>query len=365
MARPDAVIDRLHVMVCTVPTEEPESDGTLCWDATTVVIVHADGGGRSGLGYSYGHAAAGRVVTDDLAPVVTGRDVMDVSAAWQAMRSAVRNIGNRGIAAHAIAAVDGALWDLKARLLDVALVDLFGAAHDTVPIYGSGGFTSYDVDQLTAQLRGWLADGIPRVKMKVGTDPHADIERVHAARHAIGPGAELYVDANGAYDRKQALEKATGFADAGVTWYEEPVSSDDREGLRLLRDRVPAGMEIAAGEYGYTIAHFRDLLQAGAVDVLQADATRCAGITGFLQVGALCEAHNVPLSAHTAPALHLHPCAALQPTRHIEWFHDHVRIERELFDGAPQPEQGHLRPDRSRPGMGLQLRPDAANRYAA
>jgi L-alanine-DL-glutamate epimerase-like enolase superfamily enzyme len=265
----------------------------------------------------------------------------------------------------AIAAVDAALWDLKARLLEVPLVTLLGAAQDAVPVYGSGGFTSYSIDRLQRQLAGWVERGISRVKMKVGRAPEDDDERVRKAREAIGRDAALFVDANGAYSRKQALMHAEAFASAGVSWFEEPVSSDDLEGLRLVSDRAPAGMDIAAGEYGYDLYYFRRMLDARAVDVLQADATRCAGITGFLQVGALCDAYNMPLSAHTASALHVHPCCALARVRHVEHFYDHERIEQLFFDGAPQPVHGTLRPDLSRPGFGFELKRADAGRYAA
>jgi L-alanine-DL-glutamate epimerase-like enolase superfamily enzyme len=295
---------------------------------------------------------------------VQGRDVMAVSGAWTAMLRAVRNLGRTGVAAMAIAAVDSALWDLKARLLGVPLVTLIGAVRNGVAVYGSGGFTSYSLAQLQAQLGEWVAQGIPRVKMKIGRQPAADVDRVRAARAAIGAAAELFVDANGAYHRKQALGFAEAFAEYGVNWFEEPVSSDDLEGLRLLRDRAPAGMDIAAGEYGYDLLYFRRMLEAGAVDVLQADATRCAGISGFLRVGALCEARGLPLSAHTAPSLHVHPCCALPAVRHVEYFHDHVRIEQLFFDGALTPMDGALGPDCSRPGMGLELKRSDAQRYA-
>lgn len=220
------------------------------------------------------------------------------------------------------------------------------------------------MDELRAQLGGWVERGISRVKMKVGRDPAADPERVRAARDAIGPDAELFVDANGAFDRKRALAFAERVAGLGVSWFEEPVSSDDLRGLRLLRDRAPAGMEITAGEYGYDLFYFRRMLDAGAVDVLQADATRCAGITGFLKAAVLCEARSVPLSAHTAPSLHAHPCCAAGPARHLEFFYDHVCIERMLFDGALEPRDGSLRPDRSRPGMGIELKRADAARFA-
>jgi L-alanine-DL-glutamate epimerase-like enolase superfamily enzyme len=288
---------------------------------------------------------------------------MDVPGAWEAMVRAVRNQGRPGVCSMAIAAVDAALWDLKAKLLDLSLVALLGAVRDAVPVYGSGGFTTYPVARLQEQLGGWVADGIGMVKMKIGTRPEADLDRVRAARAAIGPAAQLFVDANGAYARKQALAFAEAFAELGVSWFEEPVSSDDLAGLRLLRDRAPAGMEIAAGEYGFDLWYFRRMLEAEAVDVLQADASRCAGITGFLRVNALCEARSLPLSAHTSPSLHVHPCCALPQLRHLEYFYDHARIERMLFDGALQPIDGALRPDRSRPGLGLVFKRQDAERW--
>jgi L-alanine-DL-glutamate epimerase-like enolase superfamily enzyme len=361
--KPAAPIDRVEVRVYRVPTEEPETDGTLAWDATTMVLVQVRAAGQRGLGYTYAHEAAAVLIERLLADVVAGRDAMDVAGAWQAMVRAIRNLGRPGISSMAISAVDIALWDLKARLLDVPLDGLLGRVRQRVPIYGSGGFTSYGIERLQEQLGGWASDGIRQVKMKVGTDPARDIARVAAARTAIGEATGLFVDANGAYDRKAAAAFAVAFAEHGVSWFEEPVSSDDRAGLRLLRDRAPPGMEISAGEYGFCDADFRDLLDAGCVDVLQADATRCGGITGFMGAAELCRFHRVPLSAHTAPSVHLHAGCAAAALRHLEFFHDHVRIERLFFDGFVEPVRGDLCPDPARPGLGIELREQAAQRY--
>ncbi len=354
----------LDVAAYTIPTDEPESDGTAEWDSTTIVVVHAHGGGETGLGYTYGNVASGTVVESVLRDVVVGRDAMAVGACWEAMGRACRNLGRPGVASMAIAAVDTALWDLKARILGLPLVTLLGAVRDEVPVYGSGGFTSYTDARLADQLGGWAAQGIPRVKMKVGREPGRDVERVAVARGAIGPATELYVDANGALSRKRALRFAEQCVEHGVSWFEEPVSSDDLEGLRLVRDRAPAGIDVAAGEYGYMLPYFEAMLAAGAVDCLQADVTRCEGITGFLKVAALCEARSLELSAHCGPAIHLHPCCAAPSLRHLEYFHDHVRIERRLFDGVPEPVDGALHPDLSHPGNGLELRRADADRYA-
>jgi L-alanine-DL-glutamate epimerase-like enolase superfamily enzyme len=355
-------IERLDVSAYTVPSDFPESDGTITWNKTMMVLVEATAGGKHSVGYSYADTATARLINELLKDIVVGQDAMAVPGIWKQMVHATRNLGRPGICSMAIAAVDASLWDLKARLLDLPLVTLLGQVRESAPIYGSGGFTSYSREQLQRQLGEWVAGGIPRVKMKIGRHPGADPARVANAREAIGPDTELFVDANGAYSRKEAL--AGIFATrSGVTWFEEPVSSDDLEGLRLIRDRAPAGMDIAAGEYGYDLWYFRHMLEAGAVDVLQADATRCAGITGFMRVDALVEAHSMQLSSHCGPSLHVHPCCAVNNFRHMEYFHDHVRIEHMVFDGVLTPRNGALYPDLSRPGMGLEFKHADAEKY--
>lgn len=358
-----APIETVQARAYTVPTDAPEADGTLTWDETTIVIAHVTAGDFEGIGYTYSHAAAGKLINTRLAKEVRGMDALSVPRVWQRMVERTRNIGRPGITSAAIAAVDTAVWDLKAKLMGLPLVTLFGAVRDEMPVYGSGGFTSYSDKQLQDQLSAWVAQGIRRVKMKVGSDPEADRERVRLARAAVGPDVELFVDANGAYECKQALAQAEIFGRYGVRWFEEPVTSDDLDGLRLLRQRCPPGMQIAAGEYGDRLAYFRNMLLADAVDAVQVDATRCAGFTEFMRIAALVQAWKLPLSAHTAPSIHLHACCALPTACHIEYFHDHVRIEHMFFDGAADARHGVLRPDLSRPGLGLTLREDVARHF--
>jgi L-alanine-DL-glutamate epimerase-like enolase superfamily enzyme len=357
-------VDGLTVSTYRIPTDVPtESDGTYTWSATTLVLVEAQGGGITGIGYTYADDATARLIHSTLARVACGMDVMQNGKIWTALVAAVRNLGRPGIASMAISAIDVALWDLKARLLNLPLVALIGAARDAAPVYGSGGFTSYTNDQLRAQLSGWIEMGIPRVKMKIGRDAAADVERVRVARAAIGDAAELFVDANGAYARKQALAQADRFAEWHVSWFEEPVYHRDLEGLRFCRDRMPAGMELSVGEYGYEPDDFAAIINAGAADVLQADATRCEGITGVLMVDALCEATSTPLSTHCAASLHAHVACAAKRVRHVEYFHDHARIEHLLFDGALTPDRGALQLDLSRPGLGLEFKHGDARKY--
>jgi len=357
-----AEVEGIEVAAYTVPTDAPESDGTFAWTATTIVVVHAHAGGETGLGYTYGPVAIGGVV-HMLADVVRGHDALAPQAVAAAMRAALRNAGQAGIGAMAVSAVDLALHDLRARLLAVPLARALGGARSAVPVYGSGGFTSYADERLSEQLAGWVAEGIPRVKMKVAREPARDPERLAAARAAIGDDVELMVDANGAFTPAEATAWAGRYAAAGVRYFEEPVSSDDLPGLRHVRERAPEGVAVAAGEYAWSPLDVHRLLDAGAVDVAQADATRCGGLTDLVRIDALCVAHMTPLSLHCAPAVSAHCACALGALRHLEYFHDHVRIEPMLFDGVLSPTGGELVPDLSVPGHGLTLRRADAERF--
>ncbi len=333
----------------------PETDGTFEWDSTTVVLVQIKALNIWGMGFSYGHAADCLIIKDFL-PFIKNASVFDRGILWEKMVHRDRNIGRRGVASSAISAVDIALWDLKAKILNVPLCTLWGKVRESVPLYGSGGFTSYTDKELASQFQGWQNQGITKFKMKVGREPEKDPERVQKAREVIGDNAALFVDANGAYDLKQALSLSYRFSESNVSWFEEPVSSDNLTGLNFLRHEVPAEMNIAAGEYGYDIHYFKRMLQSEAVDIIQADATRCFGYTGFFQACTLAKAFNTPLSSHTAPSIHLHACLADSNICHMEYFHDHVRIESTYFDGFPQIKDGSFAPYLDRPGHGLELK---------
>ncbi len=358
-----ATIDAVRAAAYRIPTDRPEADGTLAWTSTVLVVVHVSAGNSRGLGMTYGHPSAVAVIKELLEPVISDRNCLDIAGCWGAMQHAVRNVGRSGIASCAISAVDLALWDLKAQILSVSLAGMLGCCRERIPVYGSGGFTSYSDDELREQLGRWAYEDQCRfVKMKIGSEPARDPKRAEVAHGAIGE-CELFVDANGAFSARQALRFADRARDLDIRWFEEPVSSDDMEGLQAVRSRAPAGMDIAAGEYIFTLDDARALLGNGAVDVLQADVTRCGGVTGFLKVAALAEANHVDVSAHCAPSMHRHVACAVSRLRHVEWFHDHVRIEQMLFDGAPNIEHGTIAPDFAAPGHGLAFRAADAARY--
>lgn len=365
--KPEIPIERVDVSAYAVPTDAPEGDGTLTWDQTGMVLVEVSAGGATGLGWTYGNPAGAGVVRGELADVVTGRDAMDVGGSYEAMVRAVRNDGRPGMVSMAISAVDTALWDLKARLLDLPLCRLLGAVYDRVAVYGSGGFTTYDDGQLTQQLLHWVNDQwLPRVKIKIGESwgsrVDRDLHRMRRAREVIGDDVELFVDANGAYSRKQAIRVAEAALDEGVVWYEEPVSSDHLEALSQVRHAVAA--DVTAGEYGYDLFYFKRMCDAEAVDCLQIDVTRCGGITEWRRIAGLAKAYGLEVSGHCAPALHVHVAAATHNFRHLEWFHDHQRIEAMFFDGTHDPTGGFVRPvDADAPGHGLTFRRADAQRY--
>ncbi|MGW0410364.1 enolase C-terminal domain-like protein [Streptomyces collinus] len=360
-------IESVEVHAFQLPTDGPdgkEQDGTMEWDSTTMVLVRVHADGRTGLGYTYGDVSVASFIESQLVDVVRGRTAASPAALAELMGRQIRNAGRPGAGAMAVSAVDVALWDLKARLLELPLIHLLPSWHDRVPVYGSGGFTNYSLDRLTDQLGGWVEQGIPRVKLKTSRDPESDPRRLAAVRKAIGDEPEIFTDANGALGRKQALYWAHRFHEEwDVRWFEEPVSSADIEGLRMLSERGPARLEIAAGEYAYTSRDFVNLVQGRAVDCLQADVTRCGGITGLLETAGLSAAHHLDLSAHCAPALSAHAFCAVRRLRHLEYFHDHVRFEGLLFDGTLSPDGGAVRPDPGRPGLGLDIKWPDAERY--
>ena len=348
-ARDFPAVDGVTATVYEIPTDRPEADGTLAWSTTTLVVAHVSGGGRTGLGYTYASGACKPLIEGELAAAVAGHGVLDTGAAWQAMVRAVRNLGRPGLVSYAISAVDTALWDLKATLLGLPVSRLLGAVRDEVPVYGSGGFTTYDEPAARAQLERWTGDlGIPRVKIKIG-ESWGTAARPGPGQDRLRPAGDR--PGRRAVRRRQrrlhAASRRSGWPTPwpthDVTWFEEPVSSDDLDGLREVRDQVDP--DVTAGEYGYDLPYFARMVDAQAVDCLQVDVTRCGGITEWLRAAAVAAARGLQVSGHCAPNLHAHVAAAVPNLRHLEYFHDHARIESMLFDGALDPTGGVLRPD--------------------
>lgn len=352
-------IDDVAVEVYRFPTPHPEADGTLSWDATTAVVVTVLADYERGLGWTYTSPAAATVIEQHLAPLLRGCSPEHIPDLWERMRKACRNIGTSGVVAHAISAVDIALWDLKARLLELPLPTLFGKVRDATAVYGSGGFVNLTDDELAEQVMDWQSAGCTGVKIKIGIDPRRDLERITLVDKLVGSNTQIMVDANGAYGPGEARRMGHELDRLGVAWFEEPVTSDDPAGLRLVRDAVRC--EVTAGEYICTETDALRLLDS--VDCLQLDVTRCGGYTGFRHAAALAAAHHRDISAHCAPSLHASIAAAIPRLRHIEWFIDHARLEPLLVEGAPRVEDGRIAPrgnsDADPHGHGMRLAPTA------
>jgi L-alanine-DL-glutamate epimerase-like enolase superfamily enzyme len=354
------VISEVKCRAFRVPTDQPEADGTLTWSSTTIILVEVVAGGTAGLGWTYASAGCKEVVAKELAEVMAGADPMDVSGITEGMVRTCRNLGRPGLVSCAVSAADNALWDLKARLLDLPLMTLLGRCRSAVPVYGSGGFTTYDEATTRAQLEHWVGhQGIEMVKIKIGeswgTEIAHDLERIALTRKVVGDGVDVFVDANGAYSVKQAIRVGQRLgSEYRVTWFEEPVSSDDLAGLREVRRHVSP--DVTAGEYGYDESYFGRMVAAGAVDCLQIDATRCGGFTCWLRAAAVAAANGLEVSAHCAPALHVQVAGAVPNLRHVEYFHDHSRLEEMLFDGILRPVDGVIVPDPSASGHGYRLK---------
>ncbi|TWP33827.1 enolase C-terminal domain-like protein [Leekyejoonella antrihumi] len=364
--REEPTIDQVVVKTYTFPTDQPEADGTLAWSDTTMILVEIRSGAHWGIGYTYAGAACKTLIDGVLAGAISGRPVMDVNGAWEAMVRQIRNLGRPGVVSCAISAVDTALWDLKGKLLDTPVCRLLGVVHPDVPVYGSGGFTTYDERATREQLAQWVGEWqLPRVKIKIGqswgNDVARDLSRIALCREVIGPDVELFVDANGGYTRKQAIRVGEQMAQCDVRWFEEPVSSDDLVGLKEVRDQLL--VDVTAGEYGFDLVYFARMVAAQAVDCLQVDVTRCGGITEWVRVAAVAAAAGLSVSGHCAPNLHAHVAASVPNLAHLEYFHDHVRIEDLVFAGALSPQGGAMHPDQEKPGLGLELKESDAQPY--
>lgn len=350
-------ISSVRAEAYTVPTDQPEADGTLTWDRTTAVVAEVGADDEVGIGWTYGPAACVDIIGSLLAPAALGLAPEDGPIIYRRLLLASRNATRPGLVTLAISAVDNAVWDLRARVLGIPIADLLGRARSSAPIYGSGGFTTYDAQQLQGQIEGWGQSGIEQVKIKIGeswgSDVARDLRRVDLALASLPDGGSLFVDANGAYGLKQAVRIGHDLQERGVTWFEEPVSSDDHRGLRYLRDHLPR-LDVTAGEYGFDLDYFAQLLRDDCVDCVQIDVTRCGGITAWQRIAALAAAHHLEVSAHCAPLQHLGVACSTANYRHGEYFHDHQRIERLLFEEVPEPRQGTLTPLPG-PGHGLTL----------
>lgn len=333
-------------------------------DQVFLLVVHLDtDAGHRGLGFAYALLGGGRalkvIADDDLIPLVVGEDPLDHERLFSKVQRRLVGIGRRGLVAHAYSAFDLALWDLKGKVAGLPLYKLLGGARESASVYTSdAGWLWMSPDEIVTAARTYLEQGVMGIKVKVGsTDPETDAERLTHVREALGEDIWLAVDANQRYDYATALSMGHFFEEEiGVDWFEEPISCEDLDGHRRLKDRLE--VPLALGETLFGLDEFRRYLDAGAADILQPDVTRVGGLTPWLKVAALAELHHRPLAPHLMPEVAVHLACGLSnvaTVEHLPWFFP-------VFVEVPPIVKGRLVPLK-RPGLGLELDADAVERY--
>ena len=321
--------------------------------------------GIEGLGTSAGSTAVQAVVEDSLKGVLIGEDPFNIEKLWNLMFWTVRGVGRKGIAFCAISALDIALWDLKAKALNLPLYRLLGPYTDTVPVYGSGGWTNFSESELVAEQVGYVERGFPRVKMKVGKDfgmsEDEDVKRLAAVRKAVGDDVEIYVDANNGYYAKQAIRMSQIFEQFDVKWFEEPVLADDIEGLSVISQSTT--IPVATGEHEYTKYGFKELIVRGGADIVQPDIGRVGGVTEWMKVAHIAHGFNLPVAPHAYQLIHLHVACATPNLKVVEYLGVSDKSDRVWYTEFPEPVNGMWSPYPDRPGLGLELDPAAVKKF--
>ena len=300
-----------------------------------------------------------RQMIDDLQDVIIGQDAGHIAAFWARAWKSINFLGHKGVPVVGISAIDGALWDALGKAANLPLYRLLGGAHDRIPAYHSGGlWLSLSIDELTAQATAFLDQGFRAMKMRLGSpDPAVDIARVDAVRQAIGPHTKLMADANQGLDEAQAIRLGRQLEPFNLTWFEEPLPAWDLEGLA----RVAAALDtpIASGETEYTRYGFRRMIELRSADILMPDLQRVGGVSEFMRVGHMAEAHDIPVSSHLFPETSIQVLGALANANFLEympWFSGLYNEQLVIQDGLAQVPE--------RPGWGFTFNTEAVDHLA-
>jgi L-alanine-DL-glutamate epimerase-like enolase superfamily enzyme len=312
-----AVIAAIGTRAIRIPLVRPWGP-----DVTEVHVVAVDvrdSDGAEGRGFSWtptiGAGAMLALLDDDIAPAAIGRPAEPTI--WQGMWEHLHEAGGGGVTTMALAGLDLALWDLRARRAGVGVPELLGRRHDRQPAYGSGVNLHYSQAELVAQAERWVADGFSAVKIKVGKpDPREDLDRLRAVRAVLGADRALMIHAKQRWDLDRATRALEVLAEVGPAWIEEPLRADDLAGYRDLRSRI--GIPVALGENVHTIHRFRDFLDAHAVDIVQPNIIRVGGITPFLAIAELVRERGAELAPHLLPELSAQVAFALPERTWVE-----------------------------------------------
>ena len=349
------------VQDATIPPPGPGAGGR----GQLFVHIYTDEG-YEGLGICQAAPGTRQVIETALKDVLIGQDPFAIEKLWNDMFWRVRGYGRKGVALCALSGVDIGLWDLKAKALGLPLYRLLGPYAESVPIYGSGGWTNFSQDELVAEMTDYVEQGIKRVKMKVGKDfgrsEREDIQRLAAVRKAVGDDVAIYVDANNGYYAKQAIYMAREFEQFQVGWFEEPVLADDIQGLAEIRRAI--NIPVATGEHEYTKYGFKELIAGGGADIVQPDVSRVGGVTEWMKVAHMAHASNLPVAPHAVQLVHLHLTCATPNLKVVEYMNMALETDRLWYTEFPQQRDGMWAPFPDRPGLGLELDPYAVEKWA-
>ncbi|KFL25833.1 mandelate racemase [Devosia sp. 17-2-E-8] len=288
----------------------------------TPIVRITDADGAVGVGYSYTIGTGGMSVMKllelTLAPAIIGRDAYDIEKIWRDLLFLTHATTVGAITAIAMAAIDTALWDLKAKKLGLPLHILAGGAQKAIPLYTTeGGWLHLEQSALVEDALRAKADGFAGAKLKVGRPIHEDVKRISAVREAVGPGFEIFTDANQAFAVDEAIRRARAYEPLDIGWLEEPLPADDIEGHKRLVEHT--SLPIAVGESLYSHLHFREYLERHACSIVQVDVGRIGGITPWLKVAHMAECFNIAVCPHFLMELHVSLCAAVPNARWVEY----------------------------------------------
>ena len=353
-------IAKVDVHLVSYPVSGNFADATRTVETVgfTVVRITTDQG-LEGIGITYhevGGEATVALIQRNMAPKLMGRDPFETEVLWQEFFGYLRGVGRKGLMYCALSAVDIALWDLKGKIIGMPLFRLLGGNKTEVPVYSSGGWTSYSDEELVEEMTGMVAQGYRMIKFKVGVEgghnTRRDRERVRKVREAVGPDIKLLLDANNCWDAATAVQFANTIREYDILLFEEPVFADDIPGL--ARFKRGTDIPLATGEHEYTKFGARDLLMAGAADIVQIDGTRTGGFTEMLKIAALTQAWNVKFAPHAMENIHLHLVSAIPNAPFLERLFLFEDLTAHVFKDAPKPVGGMMTiPDL--PGLGLAL----------
>lgn len=349
------------------PRKKPIRNGKYIYPTASLnVIKISTDEGISSIGLSgsvEGAENIGTSILEHFRQVVIGQDPFDTERIWDDLWQP-KLIGRRGITTRIISGIDIALWDLKGKIVNKPLYKLLGGYTNKMPVYVAGGYyeEGKGLQDLAQEMEESLTLGAKAIKMKIGgVSINEDVERVEVVRKTVGPKIKIMVDANCAYRHYEAIEIARKIEQYDIAWFEEPVNPDDYKGHKIISEATI--IPIATGENEYTRYGFRDLIETRSADIIQPDALIMGGITEFVKVAALAQAHDLAIAPHGTQDVHVHLASAIPNGLTVEYYSNSTDpMWGKIFKHTLEIKDGFVSPP-NRPGIGIELNQEVLNKY--